>query len=265
MKIEKIAEIIKKFDEGDITEEEAIKELEGAEPFDFYTATVELYLEDEYQIKQDNFPMINKLLKGLYEEDFSKLIDGLEKDHPIKRLMIDHKKFDTVLGILDDIKREIEEGTIQETNEVMKIEIAAEALTHIEEHIRKEEKLIFPVWYQMKGFDSKGSFLLEEEHRYMMKSHKRLLKKANQKKDQWKKEDWKELSDLIDALVEEIRFHTFHEGKMFYPILLGESSRKNFDDIKKKMDRLKSNKTPIDNYIKRLNLPILHKRNIERR
>jgi len=260
MKIEKIAEIIKKFDEGDITEEEAIKELEGAEPFDFYTATVELYLEDEYQLKEDDFPMINKLLKGLYKEDFSKLIDGLEKDHPIKRLMIDHMKFDTVLGILDDIKREIEEGTIQETNEVMKIEIAAESLTHIKEHIRKEEKLIFPIWYQIKGSDSKVSSLLEEEHKDIMKSHKRLLNKANQEKDHWKKEDWNELSDLIDALVEETRFHTFHEGKMFYPILVEESSRKNFNDIKKKMDRRKSNKKPIDNYIKRLNLPMLHKK-----
>ncbi len=259
MKSEKIVKIIKKFDEGDMSEKDAIKNLENAEPFDFYAATVELYLEDKYMFNEDDFPLISNLFKGLYKNDFSKIINKLEENHPIKRLMIEHTKFETLLEGLELILKEKRKEKINNTEKTVKLDIIAEGLKHLDEHIQKEERLIYPVWNQIEGLDSQVSFLLEEEHRDILKSHLKLLDKLSEKKLEWKKEDWEELLHLSNDLIEEVRFHTFHEGEIFYPVLVDECSDKKFDYIKKKIDGWESKKTPLDDYIKHLSLPILNK------
>lgn len=234
MKIEKIAETIKKFDEGDITEEEAIEELEGAEPFDFYAATVKIYMKDESRLEKGDLPSISKLFREVSDKNFTKVISELEKDHPIRRLVTDHKRFDILLNELEDISKEIKEES--KTDRIDGIETIVEGLSHLNEHIEKEERLIFTPWHQRNEWDSMVSYLLEDEHKDILDSYERLLKKSRERKQNWTEEDWKYLSEVIDELRGMIYFHTFHEGDIFYPIIVDQLPQEEFDKIKEKMD-----------------------------
>ncbi len=276
MKTENMVKILKQFDKGAITEREAIRELKDAEPFDFYAATLELYLEGS-QLEKGDSPKISKLFKELYRKDFSLLINDLEDDHPVKRLMIHHTLFEILLDMLEEIGNEIKEkrklGKLEEIRDDLKekrklsaeritrMKIIVDALNHLKEHIGMEEDLIFPPWYQKRGMSD--TLLLEDEHEDILKTYERLSKKAEEEKGGWKEKDWGELSETIDELTGELRFHAFHEGDIFYPIVVHELSVQEFDSIKEKMyTREKENPEPsLKEFIDRLNLPMLQKKN----
>ncbi|MBS3816165.1 MAG: hemerythrin domain-containing protein [Candidatus Thermoplasmatota archaeon] len=257
MKIEKMVSVLQKFDEGDITQEKALEELKDAEPFDFYAATLELYLKGSGLRKGDS-PRISKLFKERYKEDFQQLIDDLKDNHPIKRLMTEHVYFERLLGELEDINQEIKEES--DKSRVVKIEAIANALNHLKEHIHKEERLIFPKWYDQKGVGD--ILLLEEEHEDILKSHKNLTKKSQERREGWGEKDWKDLNEKIDELIGELRFHTFHEGDLFYPIVTNEFDDKKFKEIKKKMDKIEEkNPDPtLPEHLSYLDLPVLRKK-----
>lgn len=275
MKTEKMVQALKEFDEGAMTERETLEGLKDAEPFDFYAATLELYLEGS-QLEKGDSPKISKLFKEAYQEDFSVLVHDLEQDHPIKRLMIHHKRFEILLGMLEEIGQEIKEkrklarleeigNELKEKSKlsaesIMKLEMIVSALNHLKEHIGIEEDLLFPPWYQKRGMSD--PLLLEDEHKDILKTYKRLSKKVEEEKGGRKEEDWIELSKTIDELVGELRFHTFHEGDIFYPIVVHELSAQRFDSIGEKMDiREEENTGPsLGEYIDQLNLPMLQKK-----
>jgi len=249
MKIEKVAETINKFDEGDITEEEAIKELKDAEPFDFYAALVKIYMKYESRLEKGDLPSISKLFTEVYEKNFTKVISELEKDHPIRILMADHKRFEILLNELEDINKEIKEES--KTDRIDGIETIVGGLSHLNGHIEKEERLIFPAWHQRNEWDSMISYLLEDEHKDILNSYERLLSKSRERKQDWTEEDWKHLSDVIDELRGMIYFHTFHEGDIFYPIIVDQLPQEGFDKIKEKMDYIEKEYTdiPLTKYI----------------
>lgn len=255
MKIEKMVSVLKKFDNQDISQEKALEELRDAEPFDFYAATLELYLEGS-RLKKGDSPRISKLFKELYKEDFHQLIEDLDDDHPIKMLMTEHVYFERLLNELEDINQEIKE---HDRNRVVKIEEITTALNHLKEHIEKEEKLIFPSWYEKRRMSD--ALLLEDEHEDILKSHNILLKNSQENRENWEEDDWRELSENIDELIGELRFHTFHEGDLFYPIVTNEFEKKKFEKIKKKMDKIEKNSsTPSPSeYMSYLDLPVLQR------
>ncbi len=257
MKIEKMVSVLQRFDDQDISQEEALEGLSDAEPFDFYAATLELYLKGSSLRKGDS-PRLSRLFEKLYQEDFRQLLGDLEDNHPIKKLMTEHVYFERLLNGLEDINQEIKRGG--DRNRAVKIEAIATALDHWEEHVIKEEELIFPLWYEKKGMSD--TLLLEEEHEDIVKSHKKLRKKSQEGSEDWDKNDWKYLSEDIDELIGELRFHTFHEGDLFYPIVVNEFDKKEFKKIKKKMDKIeKKNSDPtLLEHVNYLDLPVLRKR-----
>lgn len=256
MKIKKMVSILQKFDDKNITQEEAVEELKDAEPFDFYAATLELYQKGS-RLKKGDSPRISNLFKELYKEDFCQLIEDLEDDHPIKRLMTEHLYFEKLLKELDKINLEIKEKS--DRSNAVKLDSITTGLNHLKEHVQKEEKLIFPSWSGKNGIAD--TILLEEEHEDILKSHKKLLKKNQERKENWGEDDWNELSETIDELIGELRFHTFHEGDLFYPIVTDELEKGKFKKIKKKMDKMEEqNSEPsLSEYIDYLDLPMLQK------
>ncbi len=257
MKIEKMVWVLKEFDKELMTEQEALDELKDAEPFDFYAATLELYLEGTELDKGDS-PRISNLFKELYKDDFTTLVKDLEEGHPIERLMRDHLKIETLLNRLEGINLSIKEDRVPD--DLIKIDLIALALKHLNDHILKEEKLIFPLWYEREGMAD--GLLLEEEHKDILKIHQRLLEKSQEKKEDWNEEDWKELSEIIDELIGELRFHTFHEGDIFYPIMVDKFEREVFEDMKEKMDDIdrKNSDPSLLEYIRDVSKPVLSKK-----
>ncbi|MEF8873388.1 MAG: hemerythrin domain-containing protein [Candidatus Thermoplasmatota archaeon] len=257
MKIEKMVSVLQKFDERDITQDKAVEELKDAEPFDFYAATLELYLQGS-KLKKGDSPRISRLFKELYKEDFQRVIDDLKDGHPIKRLMTEHVYFERLLDELEDINQEIKEES--DKSRVVKIEAIATAMNHLKEHINKEERLIFPTWYDQKGVGD--VLLLEEEHEDILKSHEKLIKKSQESTEDWDQRQWGYLSDSIEELIRELRFHRFHEGDIFYPIVTNEFDDKKFKEIKKKMDKIEEkNPDPtLPEHLSYLDLPVLRKR-----
>ncbi|MBS3781501.1 MAG: hypothetical protein KGY66_02630 [Candidatus Thermoplasmatota archaeon] len=251
MKIKKMVDVLQKYDDGDITEKEALEELKDAESFDFYAATLELY-QKGVKLEKGDSPKISKLFKDLYQEDFSLLIHELEKDHPIKRLILEHEKFEKLLDKLDTINREIKEKST--TEDVMKVSTIAMALKHLNEHFLKEEETIFRLWYEKRGMAD--LHLLEDEHKDISKSHKRLLEKSRDKNEEWEEEDWINLSEMIEEIIGKIHFHVFHEGDIFYPIVVDEFDHQEFEEIKKKMDDIEKQNSSrsLSEYIRDLNL-----------
>ncbi len=256
MKIEKMMSVLQKFDDQDISQEEALEELSDAEPFDFYAATLELYLEGS-SLRRGDSPRISRLFEKLYQEDFRQLLGDLEDNHPIKKLMTEHVYFERLLNGLEDINQEIKRGG--DKSRAVKVEAIAVALDHLKEHVIKEEKLIFPLWYEKKGMSD--TLLLEEEHEDILKSHKKLRKKSQEGREDWEEDDWKDLNEKIDELIGELRFHTFHEGDLFYPIVVNEFDKEEFENIKKKMDKIeeKNSDPTLPEHISYLDLPVLRK------
>ncbi len=257
MKIEEMVSVLQKFDSHGISQKEALEKLKDAEPIDFYVATLELYVERS-KVKEGDPPRISKLFKELYKNDFRKITEALENDHPIKRLMTEHVYFEKLLNELEDINLEIKEGSGKDR--VVKIKPIVKALKHLEEHVQKEEKLIFPLWYDKKGI-GKTILLLEEEHEDILGIHKKLLKKSQGRRENWQEDDWEDLTEKIDELIDELRFHAFHEGDLFYPIVTNELDNREFEKIKKKMERIEEQNPdpPLSENLSYLDLPVLRK------
>ncbi len=257
METEKMARVLKEFEVGTIEQEEALEELQDAEAFDFYAATVELYLEDP-ELEKGDSPKISNLFKDLYSDDFSQLISELEKSHPIKKLMVDHTQVERLLNRLEKINQEIKDNS--SSKKLGKIKLILDGVEHIKNHIRKEEELIFPLWYEKKG--TSETLLLEEEHNDILKSHNQLSNKLDEDEQRWKVADWRRFSKDIDEFISEIRFHVFHEGDIFYPIIVDEFSEEELKDINDKIDKIdeEDDKSSLVEYINNLDLQILQKK-----
>jgi len=249
LKSDEIIEVLKKFNNKNISQEEANNRLKNAEPFDFYSAILEIYVKDESRLEKGDLPSISKLFREVHEKNFTKVINELEKDHPISRLMTDHKMFEILLNELEDISKEIKEES--KTDRIDGIETVVEGLSHLNGHIEKEERLIFPAWHQRNQWDSMVSYLLEDEHKDILDSYERLLNKSRERKQNWTEKDWKYLSEVIDELRGMIYFHTFHEGDIFYPIIVDQLPQEEFDRIKEKMYDIEKeyNDIPLTRYI----------------
>ncbi len=233
MKVKKITETIKKFTDGEITEDEAIEELKKAEPFDFYAAVSHLYLHQGYRLEKGGLPSVSKLFRKVYDDNLNKAVKELEKDHPIRILATDHLRFERLLETLENISEEIKEES--KTNRTDEIRTAVDALSLLNVHIEDEERLVFPAWRQSKRWDNMISYLLEDEHKDIVDAYERLRKKSKDAKQNWTKKDWKTISELIDELSGIIHFHTFHEEDIFYPIIVNQLPNAEYDKIKEKM------------------------------
>ncbi|MEF8835921.1 MAG: hemerythrin domain-containing protein [Candidatus Thermoplasmatota archaeon] len=250
MKVEKIAETIKGFDDGDIEEEEAVKLLKDVESYDFSAAIS--HLQQDSRLEEGDLPSISKLFHEIYDEIFTELIRELEKDHPIRRLVNEHERFEILLKVVEDISKDIKEGS--ETEKIDKLETAVEGLSHLNWHFQKEEDLIFPAWHERDEWDSMVSYLLEDEHKDIAKAYERLSNKSKERKQDWSGKDWEELRELIEKLRGMIYFHTFHEGDIFYPIIVDQLPQTEFEKIEEKMDDIEKENTdiPLDEYISSL-------------
>ncbi|MEF8873943.1 MAG: hemerythrin domain-containing protein [Candidatus Thermoplasmatota archaeon] len=246
MKTKKVIEVLQAFNGGDITEKEAFDQLQNCEPFNLYSAVLEMY-RDGFDLEKGDLPKISKIYVKLYEEESVQLIKKLDKGHPIKRLTSDHKKIVALLDMLDSIaesvnqdikdQSDINEG-VEYKDKIKKIEMISVALKQFEEHLLKEEELIFPVWSQKGRIGD--TILLEDEHEGIKEDVKVLVEEILKSEKDWTNKSWNDLSEKIDKVTGKIRFHTFHEEDMFYPIVVNDLDEQDFKEIKKKMDEFES-------------------------
>lgn len=245
MKTKKMIETLQRFNDGDITEEEAVDLLENCEPFVLYSTVIKMHM-DGFNLDEGDLPEISKIYVSLYKEETDQLIKELDKSHPIKKLISEHKKIDNLLdilkSILDSVDQEINEEsnfvqTIEDEEELKKIEIIMAALKDIEKHFIIEENLIFPLWNQKGRIGD--TIILEDEHEEIKEKLEILPGKPFKRKENWKTKDWKEFSEKIDKLIGQVRFHTFHEEDMFYPMVVDDLDENDFKKIKQKMDKVK--------------------------
>ncbi len=225
MKTGEVTAILKKFYEGEITEEEALDKLEEAEPFELYTARLELF-EEGFELEKGDFTEISKLYTDLYLEDSKKLIQDLDDEHPIRKLLMDHQRIESLMNRLDSINQEIK-------RRLKEIDRISQTVKLLEKHFLIEEKLIFP---SLEHNDMKGETLIfEQEHNDIRETHKRMVEKTQEIKNAWK-----DMGEKIDELVGQIRFHTFNEEDRFYPKVIEKID--DLDHIEEEMDDIQDRK-----------------------
>ncbi|MFP4001022.1 MAG: hemerythrin domain-containing protein [Thermoplasmata archaeon] len=248
MKMDKMIEILKKFDEGKKTEKEILEQLEGTDPFYFYAAIIELYDKEDIRLDRGDSPVLSKLFQKLFKDDLNKLIKNLEEGHPIKELIYEHEQFETLLDMLKNMTEDIEDKP--DPKKIERIENITDALKHLNTHFKIEEECIFPAWHEKEGWDHMDSFLLEEEHSDILKSYEKLTNVVNEKEKNVD-ESWKDLSELVDKLIGELSFHVFHEGDIFYPIMVDQLSTEKSEEIKAEIGELKDENfvRSLDEYI----------------
>lgn len=249
MKTKKVMDILNRFRGDDISEEKAVDLLENCEPFALYSAVLKMHGEG-YDINKGDLPKISKLYSKLYQDDSSQLMEGLEKNHPIRLMISEHKKMEILLNKLNSILDSVDhesgdrsnvEEVIQDEGKLKDIEIIIAAMNRFKEHMLQEEELIFPIW------DQKGkigdSIILEDEHEAMREDLEDLPSTSMKRSIDWKKKSWQDLKEKVDELSGKARFHTFHEEDMFYPIVVNDLDDDDLQELKGKIDETKEEPT----------------------
>ncbi len=227
MKVGQVEEILKSFMTGETTEEEALKELQACIPLDIYLAEVVLL---ESGISMTDLKKMSEIYPDLLKGESEKLVKALDKHHPILDLITEHERVNSLLLLMDEIADRVENDDYHISDEdIAKLEKILKNFDEISKHQRREEDVIFP---RMKELDLRGrTILLTEEHDDFRKSLE-ILKQEISSQDI----DVQNLLDQICFITYNLRFHTFIENDMLYPVVVKKLD--DWDDIKDECDEI---------------------------
>jgi len=227
VKIRQVEEILESFVNKEITEEEALKSLQESTPSEIYLAEVDLL---ESGISMTDLKKMSEIYPELLKGGSEELVKTLDNQHPIRDLITEHERINSLLLLMDKIADRMEKDGYQITeNDIAKLEKILKNFGEISKHQRREEEVIFP---RMKDMELRGrTILLTEEHDDFRKSLE-MLRQEIYSQDI----DVQNLLDQISFITYNLRFHTFIENDMLYPVVVKKLD--DWDDIKKECDKI---------------------------
>ncbi len=225
MNINKLVEILRKVNRGEIAEKNALKEIKKASPLELTRAEEQILIDGIDDKHMDKFCEMH--LESISEkmEDIKK---QLSEDHPILKLVEEHEKIIETVDNLDYLAGILEERDL-DMEEKETLEISVDNLGEKETHHEREEELIFPeIRKKDIGLSVKD---LERDHKEITPKVERLIelsKDPNNNKF--------EVLDLIYNLSFNIRRHVFQENVILYPAVL--NAVENWDAISTESDKI---------------------------
>lgn len=224
MKVADVLDVIKGYHQGGISESEAVEELRSATFLDLYLAQVEMY-EEGYE--ESDIKDISKLYLNLIHDESVNMIQEMEEDHPLRKLMVEHNMINSMLLVMDKLVVKMKRGP--DFVEEEKIDKILENLDELKKHIRREEELILPLLNQ-QGYAHR-TLLLASDHSDFMDTLDELKSLKNDYKGNSEK-----IIVRLNKLIYRLRDHAFIENDMFYPLARKLISR--WSEIKRQSEKI---------------------------
>lgn len=226
MSVEELYESLKGLAEGEVSEKEALEKIKRATPVEISKAEQRLVQEEDFGKEEfKNFCDVH--LKAV-EEEVEEMKNNLERGHPIRTLILEHEEILEALGKLEEIGEALKKRELTDS-EKEELEHLSEHLVEAEKHHDREEEVLFPRLVK-KGITGPVD-IMEMDHEDMWpkkKKLKNLSKNLNKNK--------KDIVELIDYLVLNLRDHIFKENNILYPSALEELVE--WDQMKKEGDEI---------------------------
>lgn len=218
MDIDDLTTTLKKLTEGEISEEEALKDIKRASPTEISKAEQNLLEEGISESELQKFCKVH--LKAI-DEKVERMKNELPKGHPIRTLILEHDEILTFLDKLESLSEKLENGLNLDQKDDLKD--LAEHLVETEKHHEREEKTIFP---RMRDRGITGPpRMMELEHDDLRLKKNRLLELTEDVE-----ENKDEIKELIDYIIFHLRDHIFKENNILYPSAI--DSIEEWDKIK---------------------------------
>ncbi len=199
-------DIFKEYCKGGLEKTEAERKLRGTEPMEIYMAEMDLIAQGYGTAELSR---ISELYVQLIESEHLEINKTLDRGHPISKLMVEHDNLlafiQSLMGISDDIKHDT-------VHRLKILDIVVKNLFELEKHIQREERIIFKR-LRAQGLEGRA-ILLAEEH-CDIRVHRKRLKYLVDNHD-----DCHETFTVIDDILYMLRFHTFIENDLLYPVAL---------------------------------------------
>ena len=197
--------------------EQAYRLIDSITPHDFESAERKLQKSgiSKQKIQQLSSAFI---MMGLLEREKWDLRSQLPDYHILRKVMAEHEMIRCFLADLDDVALKIQQAVhlTPTINEFMRLSHIVEHLNSLEEHICREDDVLFPALRE-QGWES--LFLqIENEHRYIQMAVNDLVK-LTMAYDKIPFNSFKNrLLSTIRYLCPLLREHLFHEDRVVFPL-----------------------------------------------
>ena len=160
------------------------------------------------------------IMMGLAESEKSDLRLRLPNYHILRKVMAEHEMLRCFLADLEDVAQRIGDasGLSPTSDEIMLLNHIAEHLSSLEEHLGREDDVLYPA-FKEHGWDSLFS-RIESEHTYIKMATNDLLKLImvfdKMPFDTFKKK----LLSIVRYLCPLFLEHLFHEDRVLFPLVV---------------------------------------------
>lgn len=219
---EEIARLLKRISKGEDPEKlriEAMKLMAGVAPMDIARAEQSL-LDNGFsvQLVQDLSSAFMNM--GIMEDQVPNLKAALPDGHIIRKVMAEHELTRCYLADLEDVTKDIEmmSSLSDVSSEFRKLTHTIMHLKAMEEHIQREEDIIFP-YLKNHGWTNlcRAS---KNDHVYIRIAVSDLVKLNAAFKPEKLKEFKTRLTSITKYLCPRMRDHLFQEDNVLYPIAI---------------------------------------------
>ncbi len=203
-----VFETLKSYHSGDLTKNETVNVLKDVDPLSLLKA-------EDKMLKRGMSKAELKDISDVYYKTFvgrsRDIMQQLDKDHPIRLLMLEHIVVNNLLNEMEKISDIISEGKGQVNRSTFRSVL--ENLEEVGKHHLREENSIF-TRLETAGFSNRVE-VMSKEHDEFIAHEIRLADLAdNFSRDRYK------IKGEIDNLVPLLRFHAFTEDVLLYPVAL---------------------------------------------
>ena len=209
MDVNRLVEILKKVNKGEIAEKNALKKIKEASPLDLTMAEEKILIDG---LDDRHLQKFCRTHLDAIEEKMEDVKVQLSDQHPLFKLVEEHEKIIETVDNLDYLAGIMEDRDL-DLEEIETLEISVDNLGEKESHHEREEELIFPEIKKKKINLSVED--LEKDHEEITPKVER-LKEFIEEPNEYKQE----ILDLIYDLSFNIRRHVFQENVILYPAVL---------------------------------------------
>lgn len=158
------------------------------------------------------------IMMGLFEKEQSDLRTLLPDHHVLRKVMAEHDMLRSFIADLEDVAEQIHQQTsLKPTNaEFMRLTHIVEHLNSLDEHIAREDDVLFPV-LQDYGWKSMFS-IVEGEHTYIQMAVGDLIKLVLAFEKMPFVTFKNRLMSTVRYLCPLMRQHLFHEDRVLFPL-----------------------------------------------
>ena len=163
---------------------------------------------------------------------------NLKPGHPIYTLMEEHK---IILDFIKKLKETVKKINVVKSfdkisGELKMLEHIAMHLVEADKHHQREEKVLFPMLERFGIIEPPE--IMREEHEELKSRKKELYKTVKEYKKIPYLEFIRKVNELAEYLIKELPNHIYKEDNVLYPMAIQAIPKKEWQEIKKKCDKI---------------------------